>query len=1085
VKANVSFGEKKPPFSDAFGRLVCWLFVLVGQVAAQQSDVKFDCLTLDQGLSQTTVLAIAQDQTGYLWFGTVDGLNKFDGYNFTIYENNPLDPNSISDDWILSLLVDREDVLWVGTLRGVLNRFDPGADSFEHFRPEPGAIRAEADRQMLSELPAIFSFLQPGSIKTIFEDRQGTLWLGTSGAGLFTFDRSTQQISACDWYNDSASRAGRNILAVCETQTREETALWVATFGGGLIKIVNQKIVKIFLPGPENNLSDHRITTLLADSLAGAPVIWVGTVGGGLNRFEIQTERFTVFRHDPRHPSGLSEDFILTILKNDPDFLWIGTPNRGLNRLQISRREFTHFQYDPANPAGLGSNTILSLCQDHTGIIWIGTDLGNGIYKVAHRRVKFQRYSRQLPEAASLSDHVIFALFEDSKQELWVGTFKGGITKFNARRDQVTLYQHRPDDPNSLSDNHIRCFFEDRQGTMWIGTFAGGLDAFNARTRRFTHHRHRPDDSTSMSTNQVRAIFEDHQGRMWVATFGGGLDLFDRKSGKFRHFRHDPTNANSLSDDRVYTIIEPNPGVLWLTAFDGGIVKFEVATEKFTRYQRDPAKLNSLNENRVFCLLPDPNLPDVFWAGTSGGGLNRFDTRTASVTHFTQKDGLPNNVVYGVLADDQGCLWMSTNKGLAKFDLQTQAFTNYDQTDGLQSNEFNSGAFFKSARGELFFGGINGFNSFFPEQIRVNSQPPPVVITSFKIFDKDKSDLLPRLSETQPVNLSYKDNFFSFEFAALDFTKLSKNQYAYQLEGLSATWIPCGTRRFVNFTNLDPGDYIFRVKGANSDGIWNNQGTFIKLKITPPVWKTWWFYLGVVATTFVSIFGLYRYRLRIHVKREVELERVRLFENERVRKMVAADFHDELGQKLTRISLFSEIVKRKLAATSPENLEYMEKISGVATELSRSTRDFIWTLDPAQDSLYDIAIYLKDFGDEIFDKTGVTFRVAGISRELEGIKLPVKWRRHLTLIFKEAMNNVLKHARARNVLFVVALEMPKVKISLQDDGIGCHPAETSSGRGLPNMRHRATVIESELQIISQNSSGTVIELVSEIPQKGY
>lgn len=1083
MKANLYFGRKRNLIFGFSGWLLRNLLILSAPLTAQTPEIQFDCLNLDPGLSQTTVLAIAQDQTGFLWFGTVDGLNKFDGYHFSVYENNPLDSTSLSDDWVLSLLVDRDGVLWVGTLRGELNRYEPAQNSFSHFKLNARATSAGVNREILSQFPAIFSFLQPTSIKTIFEDHQGTLWLGTTGAGLFTFDRATRQLSACEWFNQKVGGDGLNILAFCETRFGDEHALWVATFGGGLVKIVNHQIENIYQPVPENHPGVSRITAVLADSLAGAPVIWVGTFGSGLMLFDIQTERFSCLESWSSAYSDQRADYILTLLKAKPDFLWLGTPNHGLWRVQIPRREFTQFGYDPANPSGLGSNTILAFCQDKSGIIWIGTDLGRGIHKVAPHRLKFQHYSRHAPKSTRLSDNVIFALFEDSRRELWVGTFKGGITKFNAPRNQVTIFQYRPDDPNSVSDNHIRCFFEDRQGLVWIGTFSGGLDAFDRRSNRFFHFRHNPLDSASLSHDQVRAVFEDHQQRLWVATFGGGLNLLDRDTGRFRHFRHDPTNPNSLSDDRIYMIIEPEPGILWMTTFDGGINKFEVATEKFTRYVWDPTDPNSLNENRVFCLLRDPFLPEIFWAGTSGGGLNRFDSRDGTFTHFTQKNGLPNDVVYGVLADNFGYLWMSTNKGLARYDWQTGAFTNYDQTDGLQSNEFNSAAYFKSPSGELFFGGINGFNSFFPEKISVNAFVPPVVFTSFKIFDTDHSGVLS--GSISPVNLSYKDNFFSFEFAALDFTKPERNQYAYKLEGLNTGWIHCGTRRFVNFTNLDPGNYVFRVKGANSDGIWNPLGTSIQLRILPPFWKTWWFLLTVVVISIISVFALYRYRLRIHVRRGVELERVRLFENERVRKMIAADFHDELGQKLTRISLFSEIVKRKLAVTSPENLEYVEKISNVATELSRSTRDFIWTLDPAQDSLYDIAIYLKDFGDEIFDKTGVTFRVDGISRELEQVKLPVKWRRHLTLIFKEAMNNVLKHAQAQNVQFLVALDTPKFRISLKDDGIGCHAGEKNSGHGLPNMRHRATVIESELKIITQNSSGTVIELLGEIPQTGY
>ena len=1062
--------------------------VLTTDLNAQPQNITFECLTLDQGLSQNTVASIIQDNEGYMWFGTIDGLNKYDGYKFTVYQNNPNDSNSIADNWITSLCLAKDSTLWIGTLSRGLCKFDSQTGHFTNYQFNPIPVNSPLRERILRELPFTFSYLNYYTIKSVYEDSFGTLWLGTFGAGLYKFDKEKEQFIHYPFNFEEKNDLAYNIMSICETVQDETNVLWIGTYGGGLVKFIQNEGFTFYKHESKktNSLSNDRIISIYPDTSCGNNSIWIGTFGGGLNRFDLNIEQFTLYKNDPMNSNSISSNYVMSIQKDCCNELWIGTFDAGLNRYEIDQNRFTRYQHDPANINSLGSNEVLSLYEDKSGILWIGTNFGHGTNKFNRRKNKFTHYFHDPSDQNSLSENVVFSLFEDRDGILWIGTFQTGLNKFDRVKNEFINYRLDPNDQNSLSDNHIRSIFEDSKGRLWIGTFGGGLNYFDRVNNKFVHYRHKLSHPNSLSANQIRSIYEDESGDLWIASFGGGLDKLDPETGDCTHYQHDPDKPNSLSDNRIYHITGEKSGSLWLATFGGGVNRFDIKSEQFTYYRHDPNNENSLNDDRVLTVFIDQQNKNVLWIGYFGSGFDRFDLNNQTITHYTQEDGLANDMVYSILPDDEGNLWLSTNKGLSKFNPASETFINYDLLDGLQSNEFNAGAYHKSQRtGEMFFGGVNGFNCFFPDKIEVNQNIPPIVITSFKVFDEEISDQIGPIFKGKEIELTHKENFCSVEFSVLDFTDVTKNRFAYKLEGLDEEWIDCGTRNYVNYTNLDPGKYIFRVKGANCDGVWNEEGTYVKLKIKPRFYQTWWWHPSVVGTLVLLIILFFTWRTRFKIKRSLELERVRAQEKERVQKMIAADFHDELGQKLTKISLFGEIIKGKLANSSPDNVQYINKINKAAKELSSSTRDFIWTLNPAQDSLHDVAIYLKDFGDELFDKTGIDFRVSGIRKELENFKLPMEWRRHLILIFKEAMNNVVKHAECSNLNLNISLNHNRLEMSLSDDGMGCFNGKLSLGQGLRNMKNRAQVIHGRLIIISDEGNGTTIQFVGEIPQMGY
>jgi ligand-binding sensor domain-containing protein/signal transduction histidine kinase len=810
---------------------------------AQTNTIRFERISLEEGLSQGTINAIWQDSQGYMWFGTEDGLNKYDGNQFAVYQHDPEDPLTLSDGYVSAIYEDRNGDLWIGTRSG-LDRFDRTTGTFTHFQHDPDDPKS----------------LGGTWVTAIHEDLSGNLWVGTI-TGLDLLDRDTNHFVHYRYApNDPSTLSDDFVRVIYEDRDGE---LWVGTNSGLDLFDRTSETFDHYLYDPRDlhSLSNDQVTAIHEDREG---TLWVGTEAGGLNQLNRASNTFIRHQHSSENPNSLSHNRVLAILEDDAGRLWIGTQN-GLDQLDRDRNRFIHYLHDPGDLHTLSSNTIWSIFEDRTGVLWFGT-YGGGLNKYNRSTDQFILYQQRPDLPNSLSENMIWSICEDQNDILWIGTFNGGLNKLDRNSDTFTVYQHDPSDPTSIGSNDVRAILDDHTGTLWVGTNAG-LDQFDSETETFTHYRHDPQDPSSISDGQVRTLYEDAVGNLWVGTRTGGLNLFDRATKTFIRYQHDPNDPASLSDDRVWSIYEDSSGKLWVGTL-GGINVLDPSSQHFTRYLHDPDDPQSLSNNAIFSFQEGP--AGNFWIGTWGNGLDRFDPVTQTFTHFTEKDGLPNNVIYGIEVDREGYLWISTNRGLSKLDPRTETFRNYDISDGLQDNEFNVGAHFRSDRGEMFFGGISGFNAFYPEQIKDNPHPPPIVITSFAKFNqKVRTDL----SEGEHLQLSYKDNFISFEFAALDYTAPEKNQYAYMLEGFDKEWVNAGTRRYASYTNLSGGSYVFRVKGSNSDGVWNEEGIAVRITVTPPIWETWWFRGILLLVLIGGGIGGYRLRIRNIERHSQELEK--------------------------------------------------------------------------------------------------------------------------------------------------------------------------------------------------------------------
>ncbi|WP_164851262.1 ligand-binding sensor domain-containing protein [Larkinella soli] len=1038
-----------------------------------------DQLSVDNGLSQSEVFCILKDSRGYVWFGTQDGLNRYDGYQITHYKHNPFDSTTLSQDHILSLCEDARGHIWVGTING-LNRYDPLTGRFQRYW------------DLLEPKRRRFNLTTINAVKA---DRFGTLWVGTSwGLKRLVFRKNgSYQVQHYSLGNadDRASQVVTTLLPDANG------TLWIGT-GGGLAELPMAR------PGaaPTQPLSIVACTEKRKYQLPASWVktlavdrygtLWVGTTNGvaRINPKLVQSEILGEI-------TAQTGDNVITSLHADRNnILWVSTQKSGICRFWIISDQ--HLRYedsireDPFGRKGLKTgyiNTIYEGPSPNEDVLWIGTH-DSGVQLYSRSKNTFRQWpiitNRQQSSAANL----VWALCTDHSGKLWVGTHEG-LLKIDRLTMQVERYRADPANPNSIGSDKIESIREDRKGRLWVGNPAG-LFRFDREKNHFVKVLAGSGKEMSAGTDDqgdgVLSLYEDSRDNLWVGGYSS-LRRIDARTGAVTTYRYDPKEPNSLRAFVVYAVQEDRNGMLWVgTGF--GLNKINPKTGRITHYENNPKDPNSLIGEQVLGFLRDSR--DQFWVCSNKGFSKMVYGRDGKekFIHYTERDGLPNGLVYGALEDARGRIWMSTNLGLSCFDPATERFENFDANDGLTINEFNMNSYHQSRDGEMFFGGIGSLISFNPLRMTRNRHLPRTVLTSFQKFEKPVNiDSL--LAQNAEIEIRPGENFFSFSFASLDFTNPQKNQYAYMLEGFHDDWVYSGTRRYVSFTNLKPGTYILKVRGSNSDGVWSDRvngpkaGLQIPIRVLPPFWQTWWFLVLVLAVVMVGSRVYYNYRVKKRVLHLLELERVTLAENERVRKMAAQDLHDEFGNTITRISMLTEIIKSKLNGHGEEIAPLLTKISDNSNRLYQGTKDFIWAINPEHDNFLEIAIRLKDFGDDVFDRTRITFQALGITDDLRKAVLPVGTSRHLIFLFKEAMSNTLKHSHATEARITFAMLNRRIEVQLKDNGIGIQPnGKSSMGNGLHNIQSRAEKIGGRVEITSERMEGTTITFRMDIPQPG-
>ena len=767
------------------------------------------------GTPVTGVSSILQDKEGFLWFGTNAGLAKYDGRRFHFFSNasNSEGSDASRPTVIYPAIEDRRGDLWIGTDGQGLFRLDKSKELFVQYRHDP------ADPASLSD----------DIVLAVQEDGRGDLWIGTRLRGLDRFDRESQVFSRI--LLDPGAGAIWDLLA------DRQGMIWAGTQDGGLYRIdpaTGEKINFRFHPDNPRSLGSNTVWSIFQD---GQGTIWVGTRGGGLNRFVPETDEFVRFTGDQDHPQDLVSLPITAIAEESEGRLWIGTSWSGLRIWDTKTGEYRILKHDSQDPDSIDDDNITSLLKDASGIMWAGTARG-GIQKCLAGQVKFPHFKHDRYDPQSLSRNEVHALWKNDLGQLWVG-FDEGLDEIDERTGKVRRFRHDPADAQSLSPGAVLALYGDWAGRIWAGTDESGLDCYDPKAGRFDHYVSDPANPATLSNNRIYTIHPDRDepSILWIGTHRG-LNRLDTRTRRFIRYLHDATDGASLSGNIVTALFDGGSGSLWVGT-RSGLNRLDKSTGKFERHLGDiNAEMGTgPNDNFVNCLYEDGS--GTLWAGTNSG-LNRFDPARNKWTYILTQHGLPGAMVCGILEDASGRLWLSTNRGLARYSAGTGQFTTFGPHDGLQGDQFHPGVYLKSADGRMHFGGVNGFNSFRPEEVKENPYIPPLAWMAFTRNGQDVKLKTP-LSQTRSLKLSSRFDSYAFEFAALCYSTPELNRFAYALEPRDKEWISLGTTHTISLFRLEPGEYKLRVKGSNPDGVWNEKEIVIAIRCVPPMWRTNWF----------------------------------------------------------------------------------------------------------------------------------------------------------------------------------------------------------------------------------------------------
>jgi len=787
-----------------------------------------DRVTLAEGLPHSNVRAVVQDKLGFVWFGTADGLSRYDGTRMRVFRPVEHDPASLSSAYVTALSMDVTGKVWVGTEGGV-SVYDPALDAFTRFVKDPAKGGLSSD-----------------GVTAIARDHKDRMWLAMSGGGLNRFEPDTKTFVE---YTAKPLDAAITALDVDAAGN-----LWLGTASEGVIRWNpdgGTPTTYAPTPGDQTGMPAAPVTAILVSATGK---VWIGTDGEGLVSLDPKTKTFERHRYAVDDLGTISDDHVSVLFEDRNKNIWIGTTN-GLNRLD-STNHLTRFLHNTNDPRSLSFDGVESIFQDQGGVMWIG-GFTNGVCKFDDFGLNF---GYQGPK------HDTTSFFEDTDGSLWVGTYNDGLYKYERGRQRMTVYhelRHPANGGNATvslqSAAWISALRRDKRGILWISLKGHGLIGYDPKADTYKEYVPDPDDPNSLPVDTVFSIWEDDQGLLWLATWGGGLVRFDPRLESFTAYTADAADDSvGLSSNHLYTL-QPDPTdnkILWVGTAKGGLVRFNTSNGTATSFRHKNDDPESLSSDDVMAIYPERG--GGVWVGTYGAGLNHLDPATKKAERFTTANsGLTNNVIIGLLPDNAGRLWMSTNGGgLVEFDPKTKQFLAYDATDGIQDNEFDQGSFMRSkTTGELFFGGPGGFNRFFPEHITRDAYVPPVVATAFKVFNQEVKLAQP-IWTLPKLHVSYSDSF-EVQFAALAFGAPKKNRYAYKLEGFDDKFIETD-RPVATYTKLGGGHYTLRIRASNRHGVWNETGVALEFAVAPPLWRTWPAYLVYLLVLAAAAFALYR-----------------------------------------------------------------------------------------------------------------------------------------------------------------------------------------------------------------------------------
>jgi ligand-binding sensor domain-containing protein/serine phosphatase RsbU (regulator of sigma subunit) len=856
--------------------IALFLSLFASTILHAQEESRFYNITADQGLSQGVVNCICQDKLGFMWFGTQDGLNRYDGVSITVFKNNPVDSNSIAANNIICLFPDNNGHLWIGT-EGGLSSFNINTGKFTNY------YHSNSKKSLTSNY-----------VSSIFQDKDNVLWIGTGLNGLNRFDNKTGEFTRYQPPKADSVTTSDYISSITED---ESGTLWIGSFGKGLYSFSKKTaVLQNYLQRTSDGKPLYRyidkINTLCYRQKTHE--LLIGTNGYSMETFNLQEKRFThyYFKRDTLYPN-----IIKCIAPDKYGNIWIaGGFGSGLFKFNEDAGEFLSYKSTPGSTLSFVNNSCNYICIGTDGIVWVGTNNGVAYYIMAKKN--FVNYI----DTVNTSANVIMSLAREEAGKIWIGTDGYGLFQFD---ETTKIYNYDKSLNQAIGNKSVLSLCIDKRDILWIGSWGSGALGYNLISNKIIKL-----DSLypALAQTTVTAIGQDHTGKIWIGTYGKGVFVYDEKTKTIN-----PINASKgLSDDRIYCFYEDKEHTMWIGTDGGGVNCYTLNDGKNIIIKKTSGN-NTLSSNSVTCVYEDAL--GNFWVGT-GVGLNKYIPSAHKFTHYFEKDGLPNDYVYNILPDKENNLWISTNKGLSRLNPNIpneggNAFKNYDKNDGMGENEFNEGACLKAPDGRMFFGGVNGIVTFHPENVIGNTHIPDIYITSCELFGKEYA-MDSMALQKKYIELPWDKNTLSFSFVGLDYQLPSKNHYSYLMEGVDIEWSPPSTRHFASYAQLPPGNYVFRVRASNNDGVWNNTGSALYIRIIPPFWKTNWFYATCVIFILLSIIGFVRYRTN-RIKKEKKILEVKV--EERTHELAQKTM--ELAEKNRDITSSIEYAKRIQQAMLP------------------------------------------------------------------------------------------------------------------------------------------------------------------------
>lgn len=994
---------------------------MLSPVQAQPRYLNFRHLSINNGLSEGNVTSIYLDSKGFLWIGTKDGLNRYDGYDFKVFQHNHEDERSISSNYITSIVEDEAGHLWIGTLYGGLNLYVRDKEQFQRYLADPN----------------IKNSLTHNDVTCLMTDDSHRLWIGTAGGGLNLFTPKRGVIKPYFHEPADLNSIGSNHITCIERD--ENGIMWVGTLYGGLNRF--DPVTGMFERyshdrNKQGSLSNDNIHSLAIDHEGS---LWVGTEAG-LDILQRPSNKFITCM-DPSFQNCISNIYINALEVDHQGRVWIGTAN-GLNLYSPTDGKgfFKAYFHDENDPKSISNNTVISLLETNDGSVWVGT-AGEGLNVVYEYSQKFETVKAQ-PDLAGLSAPNVRNIIEPVANEFWVATRGGGIDVMDSllvRKENIRI------DARAnivMDDNFVNCILKASDGTFWIGSENRGLVHYDRSNGRFGYYKNDPLSSNSLSHNNVMCLLEDEEGVIWAGTKFGGLNKLDQGNGTFKRYKHNRDNPQSLSHDEVTCLFKDDDGSLWVGTANG-LNHFYPDKGTFVPFYQAENDTNSLSDNFIKCITKDKN--GVYWIGTMSG-LNRWDQKSNTFQRWGTKDGLANAVVYGILIDAENRIWCSTNQGISRLNQATNQFTNYNAFDGLQGNEFNTGAYLKAQDGRLMFGGLNGLNAFDPGNLQNNKHVPPVRLTRLTLFNKEvaigEQEILDRsISYAKEIHLRHDHSVFSLEFSALNYTWPEKNQYSWKLEGFNDSWTNIGNRRFVTFTNLDPDDYVFHVRGSNNDGVWNDEGATLIIHIHPAYYQTWWFQLLVVAFIVLVIVIIIRMRTRNvkkvnqHLEELVDERTSEILKEKEAKERLLKEIHHRVKNNLQVITSLLRLQSHRLS--DPEALAHFEESQNRIISMALIHEKMYESRDLAH-------INIGEYFDELTKNLINSYRlrqVVDLEMDVSVNNLGLDTLTPLGLIVNELISNSLKYGFVGRDHGTIYLKLKRLggrqlELIIGDDGVG-------------------------------------------------